>query len=246
MSQCDMACDTGQTPMNQKVPNIGSVLSLTVVCDLPAAQKTAALSPSISKIFCSVCLVWDECDEKGHIVKGWQKLLGRCDPETWSLCNVASMCDWTIQWRDAPTVSEQDSIFQQHGVQWSPLWRLPYWNPCRQLVVDSMHCLLEGLVKYHYLEALRLTDLAVKTTPKPPPAFHYEFSEPEVTDEVLVSTVNEQNVQWSAKLIQCLTLLERLQCRLSIMSHDLKSKSAQARVLLGFQNHLQSCDLQHI
>jgi hypothetical protein len=30
VSQCDMACDTGQTPMNQKVPNIGSVLSLTV------------------------------------------------------------------------------------------------------------------------------------------------------------------------------------------------------------------------
>jgi hypothetical protein len=33
VSQCDMACDTGQTPMNQKVPNIGSVLSLTVAQD---------------------------------------------------------------------------------------------------------------------------------------------------------------------------------------------------------------------
>jgi hypothetical protein len=29
-----MACDTGQTPMNQKVPNIGSVLSLTVPCTI--------------------------------------------------------------------------------------------------------------------------------------------------------------------------------------------------------------------
>ncbi|KAJ7265276.1 hypothetical protein C8J57DRAFT_1511838 [Mycena rebaudengoi] len=27
--------------------------------------------------------------------------------------------------------------------------RLPYWNPCQMLVVDPMHCVLEGAVHYH-------------------------------------------------------------------------------------------------
>jgi hypothetical protein len=36
MLKCDMACDTGHLPMNQKVPNIGSVLSLTVLWECPA------------------------------------------------------------------------------------------------------------------------------------------------------------------------------------------------------------------
>jgi hypothetical protein len=47
VSQCDMACDTGQTPMDQKVPNIGSVLSLTVQrvgCQI--ALNETALRPS--------------------------------------------------------------------------------------------------------------------------------------------------------------------------------------------------------
>ncbi|KAF9233015.1 hypothetical protein BU15DRAFT_7288, partial [Melanogaster broomeanus] len=53
------------------------------------------------------------------------------------------------QWRDAPSTAERERLFKEHGVRWSELWRLPYWDPARQLVVDAMHCILEGLVAHH-------------------------------------------------------------------------------------------------
>ncbi|KAK6988825.1 quinon protein alcohol dehydrogenase-like superfamily, partial [Favolaschia claudopus] len=56
---------------------------------------------------------------------------------------------------DAATATlEVDSTYdaenaEHHGVRWSEMWRLPYWNPSRMLVIDAMHCILEGLVHYH-------------------------------------------------------------------------------------------------
>jgi hypothetical protein len=48
----------------------------------------------------------------------------------------------------------QSKIFYEHGVCWSPLWRLPYWNPTQQATVDVMHCLLEGLAQLHFRKCL--------------------------------------------------------------------------------------------
>ena len=47
----------------------------------------------------------------------------------------------------------QDRIFKDSGVRWSELWRLPYWDPTQQLVMDSMHCIFEGLCKGTHLES---------------------------------------------------------------------------------------------
>ena len=78
-------------------------------------------------------------------------------------------------WRDASSESQRKKLFQAHGVRWSELWRLPYWDPPRQLVVDSMHCIFEGLVPYHFREILGLTTANAKTKFEDPPAFRYSF-----------------------------------------------------------------------
>jgi hypothetical protein len=166
-----------------------------VVCDLPAARKTAALAPSISKIFCNVCDCWDVRDHKGDIIKDWRKLRGRTDYEKWRLRDVEEMRRGAEQWRDAATVDEQDIIFQRLGVRWSPLWRLPYWNPVRMLVVDPMHALLEGLAKFHYLNALCFTDVGAKAKPPNSPAFSWRFSVPDLVDEPLVDVVGAGDFQ---------------------------------------------------
>ena len=163
-----------------------------VVCDLPAAWKTSQLLASTSKIFCSVCDCWDVRDAGGSIVKDWHKLRGRHDCDQWHIRDVARMRSAAEQWRDAATSSVQRDIVAAHGVRWSPLWRLPYWNPCRQLVVDSMHCLLEGLVKFHCLQVLRLTEMAANNVPSRPPAFSWPFAIPSLTDEA-----NNESQQWS-------------------------------------------------
>ena len=60
-------------------------------------------------------------------------------------------------WRDAENRYMQETIFREHGVRWSEMWRLPYWDPTHQLVVDAMHCLLEGLAQQHFHHTLKLT-----------------------------------------------------------------------------------------
>ncbi|EIN13261.1 hypothetical protein PUNSTDRAFT_58255, partial [Punctularia strigosozonata HHB-11173 SS5] len=124
------------------------------VCDLPAACKTSSLAPSISKIFCSLCDCWHVTDDKGNIIKDWCRLLNRMDYEAWNMRDGSEMCSFAERWRDASSTREQDDIFKRHGVRWSELWRLPYWDPTIQLVVDPMHCLYEGLAKFHFTTVL--------------------------------------------------------------------------------------------
>jgi t-SNARE complex subunit (syntaxin) len=41
-----------------------------------------------------------------------------------------------------------------------------------------MHCILEGLVQYHFRELLKLTNSEANTDPSRIPAFHYDFNSP--------------------------------------------------------------------
>lgn len=173
-----------------------------VVCDLPAARKTAQLASSTSKIFCSVCDCWDVRDEAGNIVKDWQLLRGRHDCDRWQIRDVKAMRSAAERWRDAKTVAEQGQIFSEYGVRWSPLWRLPYWNPCRQLVVDSMHCLLEGLVKFHCLSVLHLTEAAAHARSVRPPAFAWGFHRPDVSAAISVQPAGTVTDEADARLPQ--------------------------------------------
>lgn len=159
-----------------------------VVCDLPAARKTAALAPSTAKIFCNVCMCWHERDAKGRIIKSWRKLLGRTDFDEWGVRDVEEMRSAAEQWRDATSISQREAIFAEYGVRWSELWRLPYWNPTKQLVVDSMHCLFEGLASHNYLQVLGLTDTVAAAAAKSPPrpAFAWQFARPDDEDEQCV------------------------------------------------------------
>jgi hypothetical protein len=83
-------------------------------------------------------------------------------------------------------------MFQAHGVRWSELWRLPYWDPTRQLVVDPMHCLFLNLVKYHSLDLLELSSAAATSQDVPQPAYHYDFLQPQgVESEITAEEVKD-------------------------------------------------------
>ena len=166
-----------------------------VVCDLPAARKTSQLAASTSMIFCSVCNCWDVRDHRGHIIQEWRNLRGRYNYEQWQPRDIEVLRKAAADWRDAPSVSDQEKIFAAHGVRWSPLWRLPYWDPSRQLVVDSMHCLLEGLVKFHCTRALQLHGAAVYSDPARPPAFVWEFGMPDAVGDDADSHGAQDEVQ---------------------------------------------------
>ncbi|XP_006455412.1 hypothetical protein AGABI2DRAFT_55087, partial [Agaricus bisporus var. bisporus H97] len=124
---------TASSPTGRDV-DIAIVLSIN---DLPAARKVSGSAGHGSHFICTRCRLHGR--DKLHNV----------DFNNWSLQDVAVLREKAEQWRDATTLRERGQIFDSYGVRWSTLWQLPYWNPPCMLIVDPMHCLLEGLVHYH-------------------------------------------------------------------------------------------------
>jgi hypothetical protein len=135
------------------------------VCDLPAARKVAQLAGPSSHVYCTTC----KCI---HV-----STLGRTDSDTWEQRDNTEIRRRAEEWKNAPTSKEQVACFKAHGVRWSEFWRLKYWNPARQLVVDPMHCILEGLIAQHCREILGLTSAEATRKPDSIPAFTYKFTE---------------------------------------------------------------------
>ena len=136
------------------------------VFDLPAGRKAAALAGHSADWFCSIC------DLHGRVH------LSRTDCNVWTRRDPRQMRHWAEQWRDASSIADRDNIFRRHGVRWSELWRLPYWDPTRMMVVDAMHCLYEGLIKMHCRVALDLSVTKANVAEPEIPAFSWPFTAP--------------------------------------------------------------------
>jgi hypothetical protein len=137
------------------------------VNDLPATRKILGLAGVGSHHICTVC----NC--KGVETTHRTDL----DDPAWARRDVRELRRWAYAWRDAQTQAERDTIFKEHGVRWSELWRLPYWDPTRMGVVDSMHCVLEGLVHYHCRRVLRIDAEVAKKKEMAGIAFDQEWIE---------------------------------------------------------------------
>lgn len=132
------------------------------VCDLPAARHLASLAGIGSHFYCSAC----KCYHK--------TTYGRVDFETWEPRDKETLREFAERWRDAETSFERERLFKSHGVRYSEMWRLPYWDPSRQLVIDPMHCILEGLAQHHSRNLLGLTT-ETRSSKSVLPAFSCNF-----------------------------------------------------------------------
>jgi hypothetical protein len=132
--------------------------------DLIAARETAGFKLPKSHFYCAVC------DCHGY------KTLGRYDHQHWHRRTRADLHQRAQTWRNASTVAERKRLWDAHGVRWTCLWELPYWDPTRQLVIDGMHCLFENMAKYHSeLLGLSYNDVLKADLPA---AFHHSFAVP--------------------------------------------------------------------
>jgi hypothetical protein len=208
-----------------KYPN-GRVTHSAVVCevcDLPGARKLSGLSSETSNHFCSIC-----------DLTGMKRNVGRHDIETWRKRKVKEIRQHAERWRDAPTMKEQQKLYDRHGVAWSELYNLPYYDPTRQLTVDAMHCVLEGLVSFHFRRVLKLTSADANSKPVPPPAFTHFFRKPlDLNDPDRVSEPYWK--QLNEKEIHDLDLIHRqltwpIGDSYEISSMDVLSKRLQSRL----------------
>ena len=137
---------------------------VAAVNDLPGARKLAAFAAPTSHFYCTVC----QCKHTST--------LNRYDHRAWVKGDTNEMRRHAEEWKNASSSKEQEQIFTNHGTRYSEMWRLPYWDPARQLVIDGMHCILEGLVKYHFRDILKLSKVGVNAPQEP--AFVHCFRQP--------------------------------------------------------------------
>ncbi|KAH9834090.1 uncharacterized protein C8Q71DRAFT_725300 [Rhodofomes roseus] len=102
---------------------------------LGAIYLAAGFAGHSSKHFCSFCLL--KRSDINNISRPWPS-------RTWD-----EHFDIARRWRDAVTAQERDALFEEHGLRWSELLRLPYWDPTRFAVVDAMHNLFLGELRHH-------------------------------------------------------------------------------------------------
>ncbi|KAH9849302.1 hypothetical protein BC628DRAFT_1300549, partial [Trametes gibbosa] len=109
---------------------------IPLICDILAARQVSGLGSHASTYFCSFCYLKLEDIEN-------------IDKHSWPQRSSAMHRENARRWKDARSVAEREKVFQEFGVRWSELLRLPYWDPVRFTVVDSMHNLYLGLIKTH-------------------------------------------------------------------------------------------------
>lgn len=99
---------------------------IPIISDLPAARRVAGLGGHSASYFCSECLLKLED-------------INDLDIDSWKSRTFEEHCSHAKAWRDAQTQSERTKIFRDYGSKWSELLRLPYWDPTKYVVIDSMH-----------------------------------------------------------------------------------------------------------
>lgn len=109
---------------------------IPLVCDMLAARQMAGLGSVTSKFFCTFCRLPIQDIEN-------------LSKHTWPERHLHEQVFWAREWRDCESERERERLFKLHGVRWSALLDLPYWNPILFSVVDQMHAAFLGLYQTH-------------------------------------------------------------------------------------------------
>ncbi|PKC00943.1 hypothetical protein RhiirA5_249243, partial [Rhizophagus irregularis] len=74
---------------------------------------------------------------------------GLADIDSWFIeRNVEEIKNNALAWKNCKTQEQRRNHVSKTLVRWSEIYRLPYFNPVRFLVVDPMHCLFLGIAKW--------------------------------------------------------------------------------------------------
>jgi hypothetical protein len=86
---------------------------------------------------------------------------GRFDYSDWNILTLEEMKRRAQIWQEAPSAKHREKAFKEHGVRDSVMYRLPYWNPIQQVVIDPMH-VLKNLADFMCGEVLNITEKPAK------------------------------------------------------------------------------------
>ena len=124
---------------------------IPLVCDLPAVRKTAGFAHYAHHHFCSFCSLL-------------KSDISNVDRSTWPPCHTWEEHALVARaWWDALTKAIRQEIFDNHRLHWSELLCLPYWDPTKYALVDTMHNLFLGELRHHCMDVWGVGSLSEKT-----------------------------------------------------------------------------------
>lgn len=132
---------------------------LCVACDIPAARKVCGFVGHQAYKGCSKCLkgfptenFGDKADYSGF------------DRDSWTLRDLSSHRQHAFEHKISCTASSQTELEREHGVRYSKLLDLSYFDPVRMCIIDPMHNLLLGTAKHNNAISMERERINFKST----------------------------------------------------------------------------------
>ncbi|MBW0478120.1 hypothetical protein O181_017835 [Austropuccinia psidii MF-1] len=126
---------------------------LPFFADLPAARRSLGFAAPTATRMCSYCLL-----QRNEI--------SNLDQNTWPPRTLPGHCYWATQSKNSQSLNARNKILCEHGVQYSVFLKLPYWDIVQYHVVDPMHNLLLGLLKWHVNQFWRMDNTLDEMDPQ--------------------------------------------------------------------------------
>jgi len=115
-----------------------------IVCDMLAARQLIGYAGSPkSHYFCVYCDL--DVDD-----------INITDRKEWLQKSATDVRRFAQLWRDLSDPVQRQSAFEAFGWCWSPLFDLPYFDPIKFTVTDTMHALHLGLLQTHCRKLFRI------------------------------------------------------------------------------------------
>lgn len=110
-----------------------------IVCDLPAARQISGFGQA-------------NCADQCHECKLQLLEMENLDYWAWPRRNNQEHRTLAKEWVNKLTENAREKHFKLNHVRWSELLRLPYWDPTKHVVIDSMHGFYLGILQRHCRE----------------------------------------------------------------------------------------------
>ena len=116
---------------------------LSVACDIPAARKVSGFVGPQSLLGCSKCLL-----EFPTTAFGEKPDYSNFDRSKWKMRKIETHREKSTQYLSCATLQARKNLERSHGMRYSVLSELPYFDAPRMTIIDPMHNLLLGTAKY--------------------------------------------------------------------------------------------------
>jgi hypothetical protein len=112
------------------------VKTAPLIADLEGSRKTAGFLGHSAAMFCSFCLCTSD-------------QLADLNLAAWQTRQSAQVRAQAEEWLATTTKAGRARLETETGVRWTPLHRLPYWDPVKHVVLGFMHNWIEGVLQHH-------------------------------------------------------------------------------------------------